>query len=171
METPHIDRQGVLYCTLKLASDLALHLLVVPPSLVQSVQMGACFSKVFNGCPLDVHCATTWILPKTRGETTDFVRLQEDSASHMSMFKPQSVFCFQTRLLDHKVFERASLATFSDQYLLIGAEEGVYTLNLNELHEDTLEKVSQWTECFGEPSHQRKMNSLQFHTVPTLGLE
>ncbi|KAF3836759.1 hypothetical protein F7725_004223 [Dissostichus mawsoni] len=39
----------------------------LPPT--PQVHMGACFSKVFNGCPLKIHCAVTWILPKTRGET------------------------------------------------------------------------------------------------------
>jgi len=56
--------------------------------------MGACFSKIFNGCPLRVHCTASWIHPETR-----------------------------------------------DQHLLIGAEEGIYNLNMNELHDAAIDQL------------------------------
>lgn len=64
----------------------------LPPT--PKVHMGACFSKVFNGCPLRMNCTVSWINPDTR-----------------------------------------------DQHILIGAEEGIYNLNLNELHETCIDQL------------------------------
>ncbi|ESO93497.1 hypothetical protein LOTGIDRAFT_178509 [Lottia gigantea] len=62
----------------------------LPPT--PKVHMGACFSKVFNGCPIHINCTASWVHPDTR-----------------------------------------------DQRILIGANEGLYTLNLNEIHESSIE--------------------------------
>lgn len=64
----------------------------LPPT--PKVHMGACFLKVFNGCPLRINCTASWKNPETR-----------------------------------------------DQHILIGAEEGLYTLNLNQLHETTMDQL------------------------------
>jgi CNH domain len=64
----------------------------LPPT--PKVHMGACFSKVFNGCPLKVHCTASWIHPETR-----------------------------------------------DQHIMIGAEEGIFNLNMNELHDSVIDQL------------------------------
>jgi len=62
----------------------------LPPT--PKVHMGACFSKVFNGCPLRINCTASWIHPETH-----------------------------------------------NQHILVGADEGIYTLNLNEIHENAMD--------------------------------
>ena len=56
--------------------------------------MGACFSKVFNTCPLKINCCFSWVHQITR-----------------------------------------------DEHLLFGCDEGIYTLNMNELHDSCLDQL------------------------------
>ncbi|GAB1302097.1 Mitogen-activated protein kinase kinase kinase kinase 2 [Apodemus speciosus] len=61
-----------------------------------------------------------------------------------------------------------------DQFLVVGAEEGIYTLNLHELHEDTLEKlISQrcsWLYCVNNVllSLSGKSTHIWAHDLPGL---
>lgn len=87
--------------------------------------MGACFSKVFDGCPLKINCATSWIHPDTKGKYFAVKHFQ-----HIL-----GVLWFNS------VVELKLIVLVLDQYLIFGTEDGIYTLNLNELHEATMEQV------------------------------
>ena len=78
---------------------------------VPRVHMGAGFMKIFNQCPLEIHTSHCWINSETNGERR---------------WHPLIPYTFVLVL---------------DQLVLIATEGGIYSLNLNELHDATLELV------------------------------
>lgn len=78
---------------------------------------------MFDGCPLKINCATSWIHPDTKGRAS----------------------CSECHAHTHRrTFITELCSVFLDQYLIFGTEDGIYTLNLNELHEATMEQVNQF---------------------------
>lgn len=88
------------------------------PSLLQVY-----FKKIFHGCPLKINCSTTWENPASKG--------------WIICHKKYIRFLFQ-------LSDSLCLSLTSDQHIVIGAEEGIYTLNLNS-SDVTMELVGiQW---------------------------
>lgn len=115
--------------------------------------MGACFSKVFDGCPLKINCATSWIHPDTKGQTW-------------------FAHCRATLTLRNVAYFFNASIPLLDQYLIFGTEDGIYTLNLNELHEATMEqvKVSYEMCCFVRlQKGQTLQKSRQLHKIAEQG--
>ncbi|XP_029302704.1 mitogen-activated protein kinase kinase kinase kinase 5 isoform X2 [Cottoperca gobio] len=75
------------------------------------------FKKIFHGCPLKINCSTTWDNTASKGCIMHQIKCTADSLLPLPY---QTCFICLTALLSP-----------SDQHLILGAEEGIYTLNLS----------------------------------------
>lgn len=76
------------------------------------------FKKIFHGCPLKITCSTTWENPANKGSLkSNSSSLPLPAQSNLLVPLPPP-----------------------DQHLILGSEEGIYTLNLNG-SEATMELV------------------------------
>ena len=83
--------------------------------------MGACFTLIFEGCPLKINATATWVNPLTKGScSSNFLyRL-----SPLPFIIPNWFFYLLA------------------QMIIFGTNDGIYYLNLQELADATLELVS-----------------------------
>lgn len=82
------------------------------------------FKKVFHGCPLKINCSTTWENPASKGCIMAVSVLSSITVCYLS--------------------DQLWLVSPADRHLILGAEEGIYTLNLN-CSEATMELVATLT--------------------------
>lgn len=82
--------------------------------------MGACFTLVFEGCPLTINSTASWINPANNGKS------QTNVATRQTICQNCEYFTFFTK----------------GQILLFGSTEGIYFLSLRDLADRSLELVS-----------------------------
>ncbi|KAH9374611.1 hypothetical protein HPB48_016654 [Haemaphysalis longicornis] len=92
----------------------------LPPT--PKVHMGACFSKVFNGCPLKILCSTSWIHPETRDlSAKDVVDVCHQGRSHVAVgpLNPSYNYCCKS---------------FCNSFRVSGKNQQLYRHDLAALH-------------------------------------
>uniref|UniRef100_A0A671WZS0 Mitogen-activated protein kinase kinase kinase kinase n=1 Tax=Sparus aurata TaxID=8175 RepID=A0A671WZS0_SPAAU len=132
LHTPHTEEELEeihLQCVTRIVRNPVLTLYKpisngLPPT--PKVHMGACFSKVFNGCPLKIHCATSWINPDTRGNQ------KQNQTQMLTIILQGDVIIYS---LNQTGLVKCLFFVFLDQYLIFGKASQLYSHSLSGLFE------------------------------------